>query len=138
MSFVPPLEYMNFPKHYESVLVESKEIKDVFNIKVSGSGGFVAFIERIAFDWTEGSDPEHVPSTAAVLELVIDGVKRKYEYEIPINNPYIFNPPYVARRNIILRVTNNDVPYQASDGTQKTGAHWFGVMIDGTFARPKV
>ena len=135
MSFTPELEYIQFPEHYAYVLVEAGQTKEVFNIPVSA--GFVAFIDRIACDWSEGSDPSHVPSTAAVLELIIDGFTRRFQYEIPINNPYVYKPQIVARRFIKMRVTNNDVPYTASDGTPKTGAHYYGVLIDGIFARPK-
>ena len=134
MSVTPKLDIINFPKHYAYVLVESKETKDVFTLTVEGSGGYAAFIERIACDWQAGSNP---PETSSVIELIIDGYTRRFNYEIQINKPYVFDPPIVALKSIIWRVTNNDVPYTATDGTAKTGGHYYGVLCDGIFARPK-
>jgi hypothetical protein len=130
---VPELEKISFPQNYASALVESGETKDVLTINVDASGGYTAFLERIACDWFGGSNP---PDTRSILELVIDGVPRRFEYEIQINKPYIFNPPFVARHTIVWRVTNNDVPH-IENGVQKTGAHWYGVLCDGVFAKPK-
>lgn len=133
MSMTPPLEFIQFPEHYAYALVESKETKEVFYLPVTA--GFVAFIERIACDYIEGSNP---PATSSVAELIIDGFPRKYNYEIQINKPYVFDPPIVARNSIRWVITNNDVPYTADDGTAKTGAHYYGILVDGLMARPKV
>ena len=132
VSFDPELEYLQFPEHYAYALVESGETKVIFDMQVSG--GYVAFIERIACDWEPGSKP---PSTAAVLELIIDGVTRRFDYEVQINKPYVYDPPLVARHSIKWRVTNNDVPH-VEDGVQKTGGAYFGVLTDGLLCRPKV
>lgn len=132
MSVTPELEYTQFPEHYAYALVESKEKKEVFYLPMTG--GFVGFIERLAFDWQEGEDP---PVTQSVIELIIDGFTRKYYYEMQINNPYVFDPPIVVRNNVRVIVTNNDIPHTSSAGEAKTGAHYYGIMIDGTMARPK-
>lgn len=132
MSVTPELERLQFPEHYAYVLVGSLEKKEVFYQRITG--GYTAFIERIACDWFEGSLP---PSTRSVLELEIDGFTRKFEYEIQINKPYVFDPPLVARDHIRWWVTNNDVPYTADDGSAKNGAHYYGILTDGFLAKPK-
>jgi hypothetical protein len=132
MSTTPELEYQQFPEHFISVLVESGETKEVFYTPMTG--GFKGFIERIACDYIEGSNP---PATASVIELIIDGFTRRFDYEIQINKPYIFDPPIVVKNYFKWRITNNDIPYQASDGTQKTGGHIYGILTDGVLARPK-
>lgn len=132
MATVPPLESIQFPQHYTYEVVNSGETKEVFLLIVNG--GYVAFIERIAFDWFEGSNP---PATHSIVALMIDGVRREYEYQIDINKPYVLDPPIVARNRISWTVTNNDVPYTATDGTPKNGAHYYGILMDGYFCKPK-
>jgi hypothetical protein len=131
MSVTPELEVVQFPEHYAYVLVDSNEKKEIFYLPMTG--GFKGFIDRFAFDWFEGSNP---PSTRSVIEVIIDGVTRKFEYEVQINMPYIFDPPIVVINFIRVVVTNNDVPY-VKDGEQKSGAHYYGFMVDGCLARPK-
>jgi len=133
MSVVPKLERMQLPDPYKYVLVGSGERKKAFEFLING--GYVAFVERIACDWTEGSDP---PATRSILELDIDGVNRKYEYEIQINKPYVFDPPIVARKYIRWWATNNDVPYTAADGSAKNGSHYYGILTDGLLCKQKV
>lgn len=128
----PALENIQFPQHYVYELVGSGETKEVFRIDVNG--GYVAFIERMAFDWFEGSNP---PATRSVIMLVIDGVRRSFEYQIDINKPYVLDPPIVARNRVSWIVTNNDVPYKAADGTDKNGSHYYGILCDGVLAKPK-
>lgn len=132
MSVTPELEVLPFPEHYAYALVESGETKEIFYLRMSG--GFKGFIERIGCDWEEGSDP---PATRTTHELIIDGFSRKFEYEIQINKPYIFNPPIVVNNYVRWITANRDVPYTAADGTAKTGAHYYGVLIDGILARPR-
>ena len=121
MSTTPRLDIVPFPEHYAYVLVESGESKEIFYLPVTA--GYVGFIERIACDWFEGTDP---PDTRSILELVIDGFTRKFEYQIDINKPYVLDPPIVARNYIRWRVTNND-----------TKSHYFGILTDGYMAKPK-
>ena len=99
------------------------------------TAGFKGFIQRIACDWFEGSSP---PSTRSVIEFIVDGFTRKLEYEIQINKPYVLDPPIVVNDYIRWRVTNNDVPDTASDGSAKTGAHYYGVLCDGIMVRQKI
>jgi hypothetical protein len=132
MSYTPLLERINFPEHYSYTLVQAGETKEVYRMRLTG--GFVAFIERIACDFIEGSNP---PTTKSTIAFIVDGFSRKFDYEIQINKPYVFDKPLVARREIRWLITNNDVPYQASDGTQKTGGHFFGVLCDGILVRVK-
>lgn len=132
MSVTPELEYLQFPKHYEYALVESQETKEIFYLLIDG--GYKGFIERIAFDWFEGSNP---PATRSTLKLIVDGFTRSFDYQIDLNKPYIFNPPIVAKDYIRFVVINRDVPYTASDGSAKTGGHYYQVLIDGVLARPK-
>jgi hypothetical protein len=106
--------------------------KEVFYTVMNG--GFKGFIDRIACDWEEGSNP---PATRSILILEIDGVTREFNYAIDINKPYVFDPPIVVRNYFKWRITNNDVPYIAADGTRKTGAHYYGILTDGCLARPK-
>jgi hypothetical protein len=127
----PELEIINFPEHYTYSLVESKETKEVFYMHVTG--GYTAFIERIACDWQEGVNP---PETRSIIELIIDGFTRRFDYEIQINKPYIFDPPLVAKNYIRWKITNNDIPHTLN-GEQKTGGHYFGVLCDGCLAKPK-
>lgn len=131
MAVTPELEKIQFPEHYAYALVGSKEKREVYFLPITG--GYVGFIERIACDWFEGSDP---PNTRSIIEFVVDGFTRKYEYEIQINKPYIFDPPLVARSYIRWYVTNNDVPHTES-GVEKTGAHYYGILCDGFLAKPK-
>ena len=133
MSVTPPLEVIQFPEHYVYALVESGETKEVFYLPMTG--GFKGFIERIACDYFEGSNP---PATRSVLELVIDGFTRRFDYEIQINKPYVVDPPIVVKDYIRWRVTNNDIPYLDDKGEQKTGAHYYGILVDGVLARPKI
>ena len=132
MSMTPPLEYINFPRHYEYAVVLAGETKEIFNL--TPDAGYVAFIERIACDWFQGLVP---PTTHSVLKFIVDGFTREYRYEIPINNPYVFDPPIVARNNIKWIVTNNDVAGLTSSGKEQDGSHWYGIQIDGVFCRPK-
>jgi hypothetical protein len=131
LSVTPRLEMQQFPEHYAYALVESGETKTILYIRMTG--GFVGFIERIACNWTEGSAP---PATRTIHKLIIDGFTREIDYEIQINKPYTYDPPIVVREYIRWITTNNDVPY-TSEGTAKTGAHFYGIMIDGVIARPK-
>lgn len=131
MSVTPELERLQFPEHYAYVLVGSREKKQVFYLPITG--GYTGFIERIACDWHAGSNP---PATRSILELEIDGFTRKYEYEIQINKPYVFDPPLVARNYIRWWATNNDVPHTES-GEQKDGSHYYGILTDGFLAKPK-
>jgi hypothetical protein len=133
MSVVPELEYLNFPKHYEYAVVLAGETKEIYTL--TPDAGYVAFIERIACDWFCGIFP---PATHSVLKLVIDGVPREFRYEIPINNPTVLNPPYVARNSIKWIVTNNDVAGLVPSGKMQDGSHWYGCLLDGSYARPKV
>jgi hypothetical protein len=118
---LPALEEIFFPEHYGYAFVDVGQRVKIFDLPVTG--GYTAFIERIACDFQEGTDP---PKTASVLELIIDGVTRKFNYEIQINKPYVFDPPIVAVNWIRWYATNND-----------TKGHWFGVLVDGRFCRPK-
>lgn len=118
---VPSLEAIAFPEHFAYGSVGIGERKKIFDLPVTA--GYTAFIERIACDWFEGTDPM---DTMSLLELVIDGVTRRFQYEIQINKPYVFDPPIVATNFIRWYVTNND-----------TKAHLYGVMTDGFFCRPK-
>ena len=133
MSVTPELEKLQFPEHYAYVLVGSQEKKEVFYLPITA--GYTAFIERIACDYFEGSNP---PTTSSMIELIIDGVTRRFEYEIQINKPYVFDPPMVARHEIKWYVTNNDVPYVDDKGAQKTGAHYYGILCDGTLCKIKL
>jgi hypothetical protein len=135
MSVTPEIERIQFPDPFAYALVGSGVLQQkVFDMAIEGTGGYTGFVERIACDWFEGSNP---PATRSILELNVDGFIRQYQYEIQINQPYVFNPPLVARRWIRWYVTNNDVPYVANDGTQKDGSHTYGILTDGFLAKPK-
>ncbi len=133
MSVTPELERTPFPEHYAYVLVGSKQGKEIFYLPITG--GYVGFIERIACDWVEGSNP---PATRSILEFEVDGFTRRYEFEIQINKPFVFDPPLVARDHIRWFATNNDVPHIGSDGSSKDGSHYYGVHCDGYLAKPKL
>jgi hypothetical protein len=136
MSVTPEIERVQFPDPYVYALVGSGVIKQqVYYLSIEGSGGYTGFVERIACDWFEGSSP---PTTRSTLYLDIDGFIRTYEYQIQINQPYVFDPPLVATKWIRWLVTNNDVPYIATDGTAKNGSHYYGILIDGFLAKPKI
>lgn len=85
MSVTPEIERLNFPTHYAYVLVQPNVKAKVFELLVTG--GYTAFIERIACDWFEGQNP---PKTASLLEFDVDGFIRQYQYQIQINQPYVF------------------------------------------------
>jgi hypothetical protein len=121
MSVSPELERLQFPEHYAYVLVDVGEKKEVFYLPING--GYVGFIERIACDWFEGTNP---PSTCSVVEMIVDGFPRKFDYEIQINKPYVFDPPIVARKFIRWFVTNKD-----------TKSHYYGIQTDGYLCRLK-
>ena len=131
MSVTPQLETIQFPNQYVYVLVEAGQTREVFKTQMTGD--FTGFIERIACDWEEGSNP---PATGTILVLDIDGFPRTFQYEIPINNPLVYNPPIVVRKYFRWLITNNDKPY-VSNGVQKTGGHYYGILTDGVLSKPK-
>jgi hypothetical protein len=123
MSVVPEIERLQFPDHFWSALLAPGERRKVVDISIEGSGGYTGFVERIACDFF-GNAPD---GTCTLHEFIIDGFVRSFQYEIEINKPYTYDPPIVARKNIQWYVTNND-----------TVSHYYGIMIDGFLAKPKV
>jgi len=122
MSVSPELEKIPFSNHYAYKFVDVGEKKEVLTIRIDG--GYTGFIDRITCDWYEGTNP---PNTTSVIELVVDGFTRRFDYEIQINKPYVFDPPLVARNYIRWFVTNRD-----------TKSHYYGVQCDGYAAKPKL
>jgi len=109
---------------FEHKAVAAGETVTIIDYPVSG--GYVAFIERIACDLPY---EEKTEGTIALMwhEFIIDGVPEKIQYEIPINNPRRYDPPKVARTRVKWRFYNAD-----------SKSHTIGILIEGQLCKPKL
>lgn len=123
MSITPPLECQELHE-YQYKTVAAGEIKIIIDYPVSG--GYVAFIERIACDL-----PTEEETTGAIAkmwhDLIVDGVHTKIQYEIPVNKPRIYNPPIVALNKIEWHFYNAD-----------SRAHVIAILVEGRLCKPKI
>jgi hypothetical protein len=131
VSVTPEIERVQFQQTYACGYFLSGETRELWYIKVDA--GYTAFVERIACDWFGGVNP---PATGSIVKLIIDGFPRTFVYQIDLNKPYVFDPPIVAKHFVRWVITNNDVP-GIVNGKQLDGSHYFGVLTDGFFAKPK-
>lgn len=123
MSMTPSLLCIELHEfHHKTVAAGKTEI--IVDYRVSGN--FVGFIERIACDL-----PYEEETTGAIAkmfhEFKVDGAPEKIEYEIPISNPRVFDPPKVATKRILWRFYNAD-----------SKAHVIGVLVEGQLCKPKI
>ena len=123
MSVTPPLECLGLHE-YQYVTVGAGETTFIIDYPVSG--GFTAFIEKIACDL-----PYEETTVGAIAkmwhEFIVDGNPTKIKYEIPINKPRDYDPPIAALSSIKWRFYNAD-----------SKSHTIGVLIEGRLCKPKV
>lgn len=122
MSVSPQLDCLELHE-YKSVTVDAGETTLIIDYPVSG--GYVAFIEKIACDL-----PYEEGTSGAIArmwhEFIVDGVVTKIQYEIPINKPKEYNPPVVASSRVAWRFYNAD-----------SRAHTIGVLVEGRLCKIK-
>jgi len=94
--------------------VNAGETKVVWEMPVTG--GFIAFIRKVAFDWYGDT----------YWEFIVDGIPEKIEFTIPSTDPERYDPPIIAYKRIKWIFHNTST-------TDRT----VGVLCDGELVREK-